>query len=348
MNVRTIASLPALLALSAGLASVGVGAQSLTLNAQVSGYTYSIVGEPDSQTPHNKMTITTIDTPTTVQSSGVGAQGAKADNYSEGAEISAWAAAQAGSVHVRSSASAGEATPSVKDPNGEFYLPDAHTTEAQAIAAASFIDYLTVQSGTAPVGTPVTFKINFFAEGTYGLSRLTEEGNQNLLAGLDFGYFFNGTSFACEGLECALDPSDNGTISNGYGGTFSAKVGDTISLGAFAYIGDVATVDAGYLASKGNDWSLYGHVNGFVDMTDTAAVWISDVSGDTTFKSSSGFDYTVDPLTSVAAVPEPAEVTLLLGGGALLFGIRVAARIRRSARRAVARAGEYRHRRVTC
>ena len=88
-----------------------------------------------------------------------------------------------------------------------------------------------------------------------------------------------------------------------------------------------ATIDAADLASAGNNWQLRSQEGSWIDMSDTAGVWISQVPSDVTFTSASGFDYTADPL-KVSSVPEPGEAALMLAG--LMF---IAGALRRRAGR---------------
>jgi hypothetical protein len=306
-------------------------AQPIELDVIVNGSVYTVPGEPVAGQPVTKLPVTTLSSPSYVQSSGSVSETTHVpgDAYTEGAYVTAWAAAQAGSVHARASVGAAETTPSVLMGDGLAYLPDSSSTGALVTSDAEFYDHVTLSSASLPVGTPVSFHVNFYADGSYsGFEPLS----------IYIGYTFAGVAYACEGLECAGVDALPGRIDSSYGGVFSAKIGDTVELGAFAGIGGDALIDAADLASDGrNFWARDAHESSTIDMSDTAGVWISPISDDVTFTSASGFDYTRDPLTTsggggLAAVPEPSTWALMFLGFAGLGG----ARLRRARRGAAA------------
>ena len=309
--------LGATLSLLAGAAC----AQSLSLDSEVAGDTFIVPGEPVTGQPVNKMPVTTLSSPTTTTSSGATSQsqhegGDAATDYTEGASVSGWASAQAGSVHARASISAAETTPSVLDPLGSHYLPDSNTTGAGILAYGSFQDYVTLTSSTLAAGTPVSFGVSFYAHGTYSAGD-EDGGPMNIY----IAYSVAGRRYACEApdLECAGVTALPGRIDNSYGGTFTAKIGDTVELGALAEIDGYADIDAATLAAAGDNWPLHSRESAWIDMSDTAGVWINQVPADVTFTSASGFDYTKNPL-ALSLVPEPAEPTLMLAGLMVVAG----------------------------
>jgi hypothetical protein len=243
-------------------------AQPLELDVDVIGSVYTVPGEPVAGQPVTKLPVTTMSSPSYVQSSGSVSETTHVpgDPYTEGASVTAWAAAQAGSVHARASVGAAETTPSVLMGDGLAYIPDSSSTGAVVSSGAEFYDHVTLSSASLPVGTPVSFQVNFYADGSY-------YGDLEPL-NIDFGYIFAGVSYACEApnLGCAGADALPGRIDNRYGGVFSAKIGDTVELGAFVGIGGGALIDAADLASAGRNWSEDAHENSTIDMSDTAGV----------------------------------------------------------------------------
>jgi PEP-CTERM motif len=310
-----------LLAATLSLLAGAAVAQSPTFDVDVFGDTFILPGEPAAGHPVNAMPVTTLSNPTTVTSSGATSQsqhegGDAATDYTEGASVTAWASTQAGSVHARASINIAERTPSVLDPLGSYYLPDTNSTGATIVASGLFQDYVTLTSSTLAPGTPVHFGVTFYAHGTYSAGA-QDGGPMNIY----IGYSVADRRYACEepDLECAGVTALPGHIDNSYGGIFTARIGDTVELGAFAEIEGSATIDAADLAADGNNWQLHSQEASWIDMTDTAGVWISQAPANVTFTSASGFDYTTDPLTA-STVPEPGAAALILAGLAFVAG----------------------------
>jgi PEP-CTERM motif len=289
-------------------------AQPIELDVDVTGSVYTVPGEPVAGQPVTKLPVTTMSSPSYVQSSGSVSEKTHVpgDAYSEGAFVTAWAAAEAGSVHARASVGAAETTPSVLMGDGLAYIPDSSSTGAVVTSGAEFYDHVTLSSAILPIGTPVSFNVNFYADGSY-------QGDLYPL-NFTFGYTFAGVSYACEApnLGCAGVDALPGRIDNTYGGVFSAKIGDTVEIGAFVGIGGAALVDAADLAEAGPNWSERAQKSSTIDMSNTAGVWIGPISDDVTFTSASGFDYAIDPLTTtpvgVTGVPEASTWAMMLLG----------------------------------
>ena len=172
---------------------------------------------------------------------------------------------------------------------------------------ASFTDYLTVTSPNLAVGTPVQVPFNYLAEveGGPGLTyrspvvvyasfNITGAGPQNFSTNSALPFFRS-------------TPLINGNTlytvrSDGF--SVDAHVGDVLTVSAnFGIYGDARINSLVY---------SYEELGGFADGRNTAGIWLGSLPSDIVITSASGHDYRLDP--SAAAVPEPANVAMMLAG----------------------------------
>jgi hypothetical protein len=175
-----------------------------------------------------------------------------ASSHFQAAEISGYAAAQAGSVHARARNSAVAAPPSILTPDHVPYLPSPYTAIAYIDVEALSEDSLTIASATLTNGTPITFNWNLYMEGS-ALNTGYQPGNVgssylfalNLRAGFGFG-----------GLQQVIG---NGSDFGGFQGLdwfvpgqlpVAVKVGDTIPIYSDISLFGNAYVDAANSANS--------------------------------------------------------------------------------------------------
>lgn len=225
-------------------------------------------------------------------------------SHFQGAWISGYAAAQAGSVHAWARNSAVATPPSIFDPDGVRYLPSPYSAVAHVNATAEASDSLTISSKTLTNGTPIAFNWNFYLEGSDVNTGYQPYGNSaggytfplNLRAGFGFGglaqFIGNGRDFGgFQGLNFFVP----GQL------LVQAKVGDVIPIYASVTLFGDAYVDAANSAhSPPAEWSS----SGSIDMADTSGMWFDGIPADVQLVSASGFDYTVKPGKPVVVTPD--------------------------------------------
>ncbi|HTI98856.1 MAG TPA: hypothetical protein VL527_08205 [Dongiaceae bacterium] len=230
-----------------------------------------------------------------------------ASSHFQGAGISGYAAAQAGSAHAWARNSAVAAPPAILTPDGAPYLPSPYTVIAHIDVTAQSWDSLTIQSATLTNGTPITFTWNMYMEGT-ALNTGYQPGN------VGGSYIFPLNLQAGFGFGSLVQVFGNGRDFGGFQGNFylpadllvTVKVGDVIPIYSdIALFGD-AYVDAANSANSPPwQWSASGSVN----MANTAGMWFSDLPADVQLSSASGFDYTVQPQPPVVVPPDAPVLT---------------------------------------
>jgi len=314
------------LGLCVALMAGHVGAQNLTLFSNVSGQTLSFNGTlAPANNPYLNGTLQQV-LPITNLNANISSvtNGADSQLISDGArtrfaQAVGYAAAMPGSAHALVTAAAADHVVSINDSDGVPYLPDSYSMVASISAVSQFVETVRLTSNTLALGTPVSFDLHLYADGSvqddgHGFANSINIYFPNVLTGAPaWGHC---TQFDCTG--------DN---------VVNAKVGDLLVFGATIQLAASVTIDSAVLASRGGFWTDSAYGSDSIDASNTAGEWVSDFTPGLIFASDSGFDYTINP-AAVTPVPEPSTFGLLSAG----LGLLVALGRRRNAGRASCRA----------
>jgi Fibronectin type III domain len=306
-----------------------VVAQTPILSAGVSGYTAT---SPDATIPDSEwvpITVTRNDGALHMEASGQGG------NFFTGCTIpclyapavtqtyaGGFASADPGVLHVFA-ADLVAALPELNAPNVPV-TPNNNTAYANISAGAGFTVFLTVNSTTQPVGTPVQIPFHYAAE---------------LIAKSDLAYppysahpLTASVQFNFPGLGPQNFTTDSCHI--GYCGftTTDLPSGNTLytirSIEFFvtAQVGDVLTISASLGISgsprivNGNNANGNGNsIGNWADGRDTAGIWLGTLPNGITITSSDGHDYSIDPTQHGAPVAPAQVVATATAGDARAF-----------------------------
>jgi hypothetical protein len=296
-----------------------VGAQNLTLNSSVSGQTLSFNGTlAPANNPYVNGTLQQVPATTNVIpnvssiTNGAGSQLISDGPRTRFAQAIGYAAAMPGSVHTLVTVVAFDHVASINDSDGVAYLPDSFSMVASVGADSTFIERVRLTSTTLVLGTPVSFNLHLYADGSvqsdgHGFQNSINVYFPNVLTGAPaWGHC---TQFDCTG--------DN---------VVNAKIGDIMTFGAEIRLAASVAIDSAVLANDDpRFWTNDASGHETIDASNTGGEWVSDFTPGLIFASSSGFDYTANP--AVAPVPEPGTAGLLFAG----LGLTVAWARRRNA-----------------
>ncbi len=210
------------------------------------------------------------------------------------------------------------ASPVLNAPNVPV-TPNTDSVYTQIRAAASFTDYLHVDVPGMAVGTPVQVPMHYVAElvGTPGLGYPKYSAHP---ISVYVRFDIPGYGPQILSSEGPLFPFSQTTLPSGntlytiqsFELLVDARVGDELPISALIGIsGDANIGPLSYTTQFG----------AFLDGRNTAGIWLGELPDGMVVTSASGHDYRLNP--TVAIVPEPATVAMLLAGlGVVGFAVR--------------------------
>jgi hypothetical protein len=188
--------------------------------------------------------------------------------------------------------------------------PNNNTVYASITASAAFTDYVTVESTTQPVGTPVQVPFHYGADVVSdSLIGYPQFSVHALAVGVSFIFpglgpqNFSTENYNFSGFGVTNLPSGNFLYSLRSAEFFiAAKVGDVLPISGSIGISGSPRI------TNGNNTNGQSNVIGqWVDGRNTAGIWLGTLPAGMVITSASGHDYSIDP-TQHGVPVAPAEV----------------------------------------
>lgn len=207
-----------------------------------------------------------------------------------------------------------------------IYAPSSFSVSSNINVSASFSDTVTIGGvGMAP-GAVVQVPVNFLAEMVSNYSLGYPVYSQHALSAY--------ASFVLPGLGPQIFSTESGffpwTVTRESATTERYTVRSDL-LYVDVHVGDVFAIGASFgVIGQANigDPSRQIQVGGFVDGSNTAALWFGKLPDGVFLTSASGHDYTIDPTAAVVTAPVPeSETYALMLVGMLALGFRLRRRM---------------------
>ena len=195
------------------------------------------------------------------------------------------------------------------------YSPSGYNVASSINVGASFADTVTIGGVGMAMGALVQLPVNFLAEMVSNYSLGYPVYSQHALSAY--------ASFLLPGLGPQIFSTESGyfpwTVTRASDTTSLYRVRSDVDYLVNVHVGDVFAVGATFgVTGLANitDPNRQINVGGFVDGSNTAALWFGKLPDGVFLTSASGHDYTIDPTALIVTtpVPEPETYALMLVG----------------------------------